>query len=42
MKRRVFALALAGALLLSGCAAHTAPEEELHRYEATSSLFLTL
>ena len=39
MKRRVFALALAGALLLSGCAAHTAPEEELHRYEAS---FLTL
>lgn len=39
MRQRIPALALAGLLLLSGCAGQTGPEPELHRYEAS---FLTL
>lgn len=39
MRQRVLALALAAALLLSGCAAQTGPEPKPRRYEAS---FLTL
>ena len=39
MKRRLLALALGAALLLSGCAAQAAPGQTLQRYEAS---FLTL
>lgn len=39
MRQRVLALAMAAALLLSGCAAQTGPEQTPRRYEAS---FLTL